>query len=86
MSNHEARATSAAHPAKEASMCQAEAICHEFFKQYPTPNVVRGMALARGGTITWPELAGVFERGLSAGLKATVYAAVAADHAKAVAR
>ena len=47
-----------------------ETICREYAGKFPTPNVLRGVALAESGRITWTALAGLFARSLEAGLAA----------------
>jgi hypothetical protein len=48
----------------------AENECREFAAEFPTANVLRGIALAEAGTISWIALSAVFARGLRAGLDA----------------
>lgn len=41
---------------------EAEALCRDFARVYPTPNVLRGVALCEAGTLAWVDVAAVFAR------------------------
>ena len=51
-------------------MTTAHADCLAFAERYPTPNVLRGVALAEAGRITWEQLQAVCAGALQAGLDA----------------
>lgn len=39
-----------------------------FAAEFPTPNVLRALALAEAGTLPWEKVAGVFKASLAKGL------------------
>lgn len=41
---------------------EAEALCRQFAQAWPTPNVLRGVALCEAGTLAWVDVAAVFAR------------------------
>lgn len=51
-------------------MTQTEQECREVAAQFPTPNVLKGLALAEAGRITFAQLYKLYQEALSAGLEA----------------
>jgi len=45
---------------------EAEALSRQFAASWPTPNVLRGVALAESGRITWVQLAAVLAKSYGA--------------------
>lgn len=41
---------------------EAEALCREFARVYPTPNVLRGVGLCEAGRLAWIDVAALFAR------------------------
>lgn len=48
---------------------EAEALCRAFAQVYPTPQVMRGVALCEAGTLLWADVAAVFARSAAAAMK-----------------
>lgn len=48
----------------------AEQVSRDFAAQFPTPSVLRGIALAESGRITWVQMAKLAEQALAAGIAA----------------
>lgn len=48
----------------------AEYQCREFAAQYPTPNVLRALAYAESGRLTWDQIAQLFRDSLAVGVAA----------------
>jgi len=49
-------------------MTTMESEVREFAREFPTPNVLRAVALAESGTLTWAQVHGVFRASLARGL------------------
>jgi hypothetical protein len=45
-----------------------ESQVREFAREFPTPNVLRAVALCEAGTLTWSQVLGVFKQSLAKGL------------------
>lgn len=48
-----------------------EATCRKFAEFYPTPQVLRAIALAEDGTLTWEQVEALFAKALGVGLEET---------------
>lgn len=53
---------------RTATITNREADCRAFAQIYPTPNVLRAVALAEAGTLTWAQVLRLFQEALEAGL------------------
>jgi hypothetical protein len=47
----------------------SETVCREFAAQFPTANVLRGIALCESGRITWAQLEGLCTSALADALQ-----------------
>jgi hypothetical protein len=45
-----------------------ETECREFAREFPTPNVLRAIALCEAGTLRWEQIAEIFRASLATGL------------------
>jgi hypothetical protein len=48
----------------------SESLVREFAAEFPTPNVLRAIALCEAGTISWEQAAEIFRVSLATGLEA----------------
>lgn len=59
----------------------AEVSCREFAAEFPTANVLRGVALAESGAVAWHALEALFVRSMHAALDACECDVVDGPHA-----
>jgi hypothetical protein len=50
------------------SLSSIESDVREFAREFPTPNVLRAVALCEAGTLSWGEVHELFRRSLATGL------------------
>lgn len=53
-----------------ATATTVESDVRDFARQFPTPNVLRAVALCEQGTLAWGQVHALFHRSLAAGLTA----------------
>lgn len=55
-------------PCTAAEAVEAEDLCREFARVYPTPQVLRAVALCEAGTLRWIDVAALFARSAAAAM------------------
>lgn len=48
---------------------EAEALCREFARVYPSANVLRGIALCESGRLAWVDVAALFARSAAVAMR-----------------